>query len=64
MNGMDNAGALKEEAELAMSAILNEANYRNNLTKKLMNMMERRNKELIFVSRKRMIFNCWRHASK
>lgn len=47
-----------------MRAIMNEANYRNTLTKKLMLMMERRNKEWIFVSQKRMVFLCWRHASR
>ena len=43
---------------------MNEANYRNNLTKKLMLIMERRNKEWIYVSQKRMIFMCWRHHIK
>lgn len=47
-----------------MRAIMNDANHRNTLTKKLMLMMERRNKEWIFVSRKRMVFLCWRHASR
>lgn len=43
---------------------MDEANYRNNLTKKTMLMMERRNRTLEFVSRKRMIFIMWRHVVK
>ena len=55
---------MKEEAEIAMRAIMDEQNVHNNTTKKLMSIMERRNKEWIFVSKKRMVFLCWRHASR
>lgn len=63
-NGAEQQAEMKEEAEIAMRAITQEQNIKNNTTKKLMQMMERRNKEWIFVSRKRMVFLCWRHASK
>jgi len=63
-NGLEQQDEFKEDSEIAMRAINNELNIKNNTTKKLMSMMERRNKEWIFVSKKRMVFLCWRHASK
>lgn len=47
-----------------MRELMDEANYRNITQKKVMLMMERRNREWHMVSRKRMIFMCWRHASR
>ena len=43
---------------------MNEAARKNTLTKKLMYIMERRNKEWIFVSRKRMVFMLLRDETR
>ena len=53
-----------DEAKGSLQVLDNDLSIKNNTIYKLMKILERRNREWVFISRKRTLFQAWRHAVK
>ena len=63
-HNQEQQGSLREKENIDMVSTGNVSNELKRRVIHVMNWMERTNQTKTFVSRKRMIFMCWRHAAK